>query len=75
MPDFILCPAPLRQLLEEIYEEWDHMMWTCSPERKEMATMRLAAHEKAMKEGYQSPYTDPDDYDMAWNPIVKRQRM
>ena len=72
MPYTALCPAPLRELLEDISEEWQNLMWQCSPERQEVASLRLAAHEKAMKEGYQSPYTDPDDFNINWEPIVKR---
>ena len=62
----------LHPIFAKMSEEWDELMWQCSPERQEMATMRLAAHEKAMKEGYQSPYTHPDDYKMDWTPILKR---
>lgn len=53
---------------------YDNFMYKYGPERLELARLRLAAHEKAMKEGYQSPYTDPDDYDSAWRPLVKRRR-
>ena len=48
------------------------MEYKYGPERLELARARIAAHELAMAEGYQSPYTDPDDYDMAWRPFVKR---
>ena len=50
------------------------MMWQSSPERKEMVTLRLAAHEEAMREGYESPYTDPENYDMSWKPIAIRRK-
>ena len=53
---------------------YDDFMYRYGPERLELARNRLAAHELAMKEGYESPYTDPDNYDMAWRPIVKRQK-
>ena len=53
---------------------YDDFMFQYGPERRELVKARLAAHEMAMKEGYQSPYTDPDDYNMAWEPIVKRQK-
>jgi len=53
---------------------YDDFMFTYGPERVELAKVRLAAHQQAMKEGYESPYTDPDNYDMAWRPIVKRQK-
>ena len=61
-------------LREELIDFWDTCMWKSSEEYREIVKLRLEAHDKAMKEGYQSPYTDPDDYDMAWRPIVKRQR-
>ena len=47
-------------------------MWTYGPERKEMVRLRLAAHDKAMKEGYESPYTDPENYDSNWKVIAIR---
>lgn len=67
-----LCPAPLRELLEELYLFWEEMKWKSSPEHKEMVNLRLAAHANAMKEGYASPYVDPDNYKSDWTPIVKR---
>ncbi len=53
---------------------YDDFMFQYGPERLELARNRLEAHKLAMQEGYQSPYTDFEDYDMAWNPIVKRQK-
>ena len=64
----------LRHTFVRLQSEWENLMWQCSEERQEMATMRLEAHELAMEEGYQSPYTDPDDYNIIWEPIVKRYR-
>ena len=64
----------LLHIFAHLQSEWETLIWSCSEERQLMATDRLAAHELAMKEGYQSPYTDPDDYDINWNPIVKRYR-
>ena len=46
-------------------------MWQSSPEYKRGVSLRLAAHKKAVKEGYASPYWDPDNYDHDWNPIHK----
>lgn len=51
---------------------YDNFMYFNGPERIELARARLAAHEQAMREGYESPYTDYDNYNMAWEPIVKR---
>jgi len=53
---------------------YDDFMYQYGPERLELARNRLTAHELAMEEGYQSPYTDPDDYDVVWRPFVKRYR-
>ena len=55
-----------------IQDKIDMMEYKYGPERLELARSRLSAHELAMSEGYQSPYTDPDDYDLAWRPLVKR---
>ena len=44
--------------LKEKFEIWyDDFMWKYSDERKELAHGRLKAHELAMKEGRNSPYT------------------
>lgn len=51
---------------------YDNFMYQYGPERLELAKVRLAAHELAIKEGYESPYTDYDNYDDNWRPIVKR---
>jgi len=61
-------------LREELIDYWDKCMWDASEERREMIEARINAHERSMKEGYQSPYTHPDDYDVNWRPIVKRQK-
>jgi len=63
--------VPLRERLKEY---WDNLLWESSEERKEMVLARIAAHQLAMKEGYESPYTDPDNYNSAWQPIIKRQK-
>ena len=42
---------------------YDDFMWKYGEERKEFAHNRLAAHEQAMKEGRNSPYTHPEEYD------------
>ena len=60
-------------LREELVDFWETCKWKASDEYKEMVKLRLAAHDLAMKEGHQSPYTHPDDYDMAWRPLVKRK--
>lgn len=50
----------LKTLLQVWYEDF---MWKNGPERKLLAHNRLAAHDKAMKEGRNSPYTHPEEYD------------
>ena len=64
----------MRELLDEIKQWWEEMKWQSSPGHKEMVTLRLAAHNKAVKEGYASPYVDPDNYDMNWEPIAIRRK-
>lgn len=48
---------------------WDEFMYKNGPERLELARARIAAHEKAIGEGYPSPYTNPDDYTINWVPL------
>ena len=50
----------LKLNLQMWYEDF---MWKYGEERKELASGRLAAHEQAMKEGRNSPYTHPEEYD------------
>jgi len=60
----------IMKLIPESWQmKWEELMWQASPEHREMVTLRLAAHEKAVKEGYPSPYIDPENYDSGWNPI------
>ena len=42
---------------------YDDFMWKYSQERIELAHNRLIAHQQAMKEGRNSPYTHPEEYD------------
>ena len=49
-------------LISRIQMWYDNFMWEYGPERKLLATGRLAAHEKAMKTGKHSPYTHPEEY-------------
>ena len=54
-------------ILEDLktrFEIWyEDFMWKNGPERRELAHNRLAAHDKAMREGRNSPYTHPEEYD------------
>ena len=50
----------LKLNLQMWYEDF---MWKYGEERRELASSRLAAHEQAMKEGRNSPYTHPEEYD------------
>jgi len=51
-----------QELHHDLQMEWEEFMWRNGPERHELARKRLAAHEKAMKEGRDSPYTHPEQY-------------
>ena len=62
----------LKDLKLKVQMWYDNFMYFNGPERIELAKVRLAAHEKAMREGYESPYTDYDNYNVNWEPIVKR---
>ena len=53
----------IQDLKTDLQVWYDDFMWKNSPERKELAHHRLIAHEKAMKEGRNSPYTHPEEYD------------
>ncbi len=53
----------LLDLKEWFHMQYDEFMWKNGPERKQQAHDRLIAHELAMKEGRNSPYTHPDEYD------------
>lgn len=53
----------LRLFFEKLQIEWEEFWWKCSPERKELAHLRITAHQLAMKEGRNSPYTHPEEYD------------
>ncbi len=57
-----------------LQDKIDMLEYKYGPERLELARSRIAAHELALAEGYQSPYTDPEDYDLNWRPIVKRKQ-
>ena len=61
----------MRELLEELAIWWDKTKMMASPEYKRSVSLRLAAHKKAVKEGYASPYCEPENYDYDWNPIHK----
>lgn len=53
---------------------WEDFVWRYGPERVALARARISAHDLAMKMGYDSPYSDPDNYDSSWNPIhIKRK--
>lgn len=52
----------LRDLKDQIQFWYEDFMWKNGPERKLLAHERLKAHNLAMKEGRNSPYTHPEDY-------------
>lgn len=55
--------ARIQQFRYAIEAWYDEFMWKNGPERRELAHNRLAAHDKAMREGRNSPYTHPEEYD------------
>ena len=59
----------IKFLYQDLQYKWEDMTWQFSPERKEIAHLRLTAHEKAVKEGYVSPYVDPEQYTSDWEPL------
>ena len=61
----------IKELFSELRMEWEDLMWKISDERQELAHLRITAHQLAMKEGRNSPYTHPDDYTENWTPIKK----
>ena len=63
----------LRLFFYKLREEWEDLMWKISDERQELAHLRITAHQLAMKEGRNSPYTHPDDYTENWTPLKKLQ--
>ena len=56
-------------IFARLSEELEHLYWSCHPDRVATAKLRIAAHDKAMKEGYNSPYTHPEDYTPLWVPL------
>lgn len=63
----------IRTYFERFRAYWEQLQWEASDERRQLVKLRLTAHDKACREGYDSPYVDPENYDSAWNLIVKRQ--
>ena len=54
---------------------YDDFMYQYGPERLALAKARISAHELAMKMGYESPYIDPENYDVDWKPIAVRKKV
>lgn len=61
----------MRSFITDLQIEWEEFWWKLSDERQELAHLRITAHQLAMKEGRNSPYTHPDDYTENWVPVVK----
>lgn len=61
----------MRTFIFDLRMDWEEAMWRASPERKELATQRLAAHILSIKEGRVSPYVDPDAYTGNWTSKTK----
>jgi len=58
-------------MIEDLQIEWEEFWWKYSLERKELAHLRITAHQLAMKEGRNSPYTHPEDYTEEFIPKSK----
>ena len=58
-----LTMTKINELISHIQIAIDEFMWRHSQERIDFARSRLAAHEQAMKDGRNSPYTHPEEYD------------
>ena len=61
----------MRSFITDLQIEWEEFWWKLSNERRELASLRLAAHNLALKEGRVSPYVDPESYTENWVPVVK----
>ena len=61
----------IRDFFQELKVDWEDQMWRVSDERKELAKLRLAAHNLALEEGRASSYTHPEDYTANWTPLMK----
>ena len=55
--------ARIQEIRYNIEAWYDKFMWKYGPDRLELARNRLVAHEKAKKEGRNSPYTHPEEYE------------
>lgn len=49
-------------MFNDIQDWWAEFRWKNSQERVDLARKRVAAHEKAMREGGDSPYRFPEKY-------------
>jgi len=53
----------VRNLWFDLICDFDNWWYKGTPEYREFARKRLKAHKLAMKEGRNSPYTHPQEYD------------
>jgi len=49
--------------IENLQIWYEEFLWKNGPERKAFVKIRLRLHEEAMKNGHNSPYTHPEEYD------------
>ena len=60
-------------MIEKIRNWYDEFMWQNGLERKIIVHNKLKAHELAVREGRNSPYTHPEDYPNGFYQETKRE--
>ena len=63
----------IKDFIDDLRIDWEMFSYKCSQEYRDHCHNRLAAHQLAMKEGRNSPYTHPEDYTDNWTPLKKLQ--
>ena len=59
----------IKDSIEDLQIKWEEFSYKCSREYREFVHNRITAHQLAMKEGRNSPYTHPEDYADNWAPL------
>lgn len=52
------------KIFEDLVIWYEDLMWKYGPERKLLVKNKLRLHAEAMKNGHNSPYTHPEEYDL-----------
>ena len=61
----------IREFIEDLQIEWEEFSYKGSREYREFVHNRVTAHQLAMKEGRNSPYTHPEEYTDNFTPLKK----